>query len=130
MIVLDATVAVDAALMPRRLEQLARHSPVAPALLWSEATSALRELVWRERLTADEAHLALARLLDAKIERRASRRLYEEAAALARELGWAKTYDAEYVALARMLGCRLVTLDGRLRRGAGKFAEIVGPTEL
>ena len=129
MIVLDATVAVDAALMPHRLEQLARHSPIAPALLWSEATSTLRELVWRERLSAEEAGVALDRLLDSKIERRAPRRLYEEASALARELGRAQTYDAG-VALARMLGCRLVTLDGRLRRGAARFAEIVGPSDL
>lgn len=122
--------AVDAALMPHRLERLARHSPIAPALLWSEATSTLRELVWRERLKAEDAQIALDRLLDAKIERRAPRRLYEEASALARELGWAKTYDAEYLALARMLGCRLVTLDGRLRRGAARFAEVIGPTDL
>lgn len=130
MIVLDATTAVDAALVPRRLEQLTRHSPVAPALLWSEATSALRELVWRERLTPAEAKVALDRLLDARIERRAPRRLYEVASELARELGWAKTYDAEYIALAQMLDCRLVTLDGRLRRGAARFAEIIGPSEL
>lgn len=130
MIVLDATTVVDAALMPRRLEQLARHSPVAPALLWSEVTSTLRELAWRGRLSVDEAQVALDRLLDAKIERRAPRRLYKEASALAHELGWAKTYDAEYVALARILGCRLVTLDGRLRRGASRFAEIIGPSEL
>ena len=130
MIVLDATVAVDAALVPRRLDQLARHSPVAPALLWSEATSALRELAWRGRISVAEGQMALDRLLDARIERRAPRRLYQEAAGIARELGWAKTYDAEYVVLARMLGCRLVTLDGRLRRGAAKYAEIVGPSEL
>lgn len=130
MIVLDATTAVDAALVPRRLDQLVRHTPVAPALLWSEATSALRELVWRGHLTPDEAKVALERLLDARIERRSPRRLYELASELARELGWAKTYDAEYIALARMFGCRLVTLDGRLRRGAARFAEIVGPHEL
>jgi predicted nucleic acid-binding protein len=35
--------------------------------------------------------------------------------------GGARTYDAEYVALARILGCRLVTVDGRLRRGADRL---------
>lgn len=130
MIVVDATVAVDAALAPRRLAEFVRHGPVAPALLWSEASSALRQLAWRQRLTEQEARLALARLLEAKIERRAPRQLYEEAWRLAGELGWAKTYDAEYVALARLLGCRLVTLDGRLRRAASHIVKIVGPTEL
>lgn len=130
MIVLDATAAVDLVLVPRRLDEILRHAPVAPALLWSEASSALRQLVWRERLTEDEARSALSRLLEAKIERRAPRQLYDEAWRVAGELGWAKTYDAEYVALARLLGCRLVTLDGRLRRGASHLIEIIGPTEL
>jgi hypothetical protein len=34
------------------------------------------------------------------------------------KLGWAKTYDADYPALAQRLGCLLVTLDMKLRRGA------------
>jgi predicted nucleic acid-binding protein len=45
-------------------------------------------------------------------------------------LGWAKTYDAEYVALARLLGCRLVTLDARLRRGADRLGFVISPDEL
>jgi len=57
-------------------------------------------------------------------------RLAEEAWRVADELGWAKTYDAEYLALARLLRCRLLTLDGRLRRRAASLVEIVGPTEL
>jgi len=35
--------------------------------------------------------------------------LQNESWALADEMGWAKTYDANYVALARVLDCRLVT---------------------
>jgi hypothetical protein len=31
------------------------------------------------------------------------------------------------VALARILGCSLFTVDDRLRRGAGRIVEIVGP---
>jgi predicted nucleic acid-binding protein len=56
--------------------------------------------------------------------------LAEEAWRIADELGWAKTYDAEYVALASLLDCRLVTVDGRLRRGADRLGFVVGPTEL
>jgi predicted nucleic acid-binding protein len=42
----------------------------------------------------------------------------------------AKTYDAEYVALAGLLRCRLVTIDGRLRRGAGRLGFVVLLNEL
>jgi predicted nucleic acid-binding protein len=45
-------------------------------------------------------------------------------------MGWAKTYDAEYLALARLLGCRVVTLDLRLRRGADRLGLVVTPGEL
>lgn len=40
------------------------------------------------------------------------------------------TYDAEYVALADLSGCRLVTLDGRLRRAADSLGFVIGPDEL
>jgi len=46
------------------------------------------------------------------------------------EFGWAKTYDAQYVALARILACRLVTLDGRLRCGTERLGFVVGPAEI
>jgi predicted nucleic acid-binding protein len=49
---------------------------------------------------------------------------------VADELGWAKTYDAEYVALAGLLGCLLVTLDARLRRSADRLGFVVSPSEL
>jgi predicted nucleic acid-binding protein len=49
---------------------------------------------------------------------------------VAEEFGWAKTYDAEYVALAKAEGCRLVTLDSRLRRGTDRLGFVVTPAEL
>ena len=49
---------------------------------------------------------------------------------IADQLGLAKTYDAEYLALADILGCRVVTLDARMRRGADRLGLAVSPTEL
>lgn len=74
--------------------------------------------------------MAFARLLSAPVTRREPRRLRREAWLIADNLGWAKIYDAEYVALARILDCRLFTVDDRLRRGAARIVEIVGPRDL
>lgn len=56
-------------------------------------------------------------MLAAPVQRHEPDELAREAWKVADELGWAKTYDANYVALARLLSCKLVTLDARMRRG-------------
>lgn len=130
MLVVDASLIVTWSTGARDIEELAPGARCAPALMWSEARSALHERAWRRALDADEVDGARARIAAADVELRTHRRLADEAWRIADELGWAKTYDAEYVALASLLGCRLVTVDARLRRGADRLGFVVGPTEL
>jgi predicted nucleic acid-binding protein len=56
--------------------------------------------------------------------------LIDEAWRIADRLGWAKTYDAEYLALARLLRCRMLTTDAKLKASASKIVEVIGPSEL
>ena len=130
MLVVDASAAVQASLSADGFAFLRTEELVAPALLWSEGLSVLHEMGWRGTISRALADVALGRLVSAPIAIRRPLRLAEEAWRVADELGWATTYDAEYLALARLLRCRLLTVDGRLRRRASSVAEIVGPTEL
>jgi predicted nucleic acid-binding protein len=129
-LVIDASVALSAALSRDGFSRIASHDLVAPPLLWSETVSTLREHAWRGDISAAQADASLAALLAAPIRSRAPRALHSEAWRVAAELGWAKTYDAEYVALALLLRCRLLTRDERLRRGAARLVTTIGPLEL
>lgn len=46
---------------------------------------------------------------------------------VADQLGWATTDDAEYVALARLLKTRPLTLDARLVRATAGLGFVIGP---
>jgi predicted nucleic acid-binding protein len=123
----------SALLKPALADQLGDLAPFrlhAPSLLWSEASAALAQLRFRGEVTADQATEALARILRHPIEVIPSRDLVVRASVIATQLGWAKTYDAEYLALAERLGVRLVTDDARLRASSPSTVAILGPLEL
>jgi len=130
LLVVDSSAAVQACLAADGFALFGDEDLVAPALLWSEASSVIHELWWRREVSERLASAAFDALLAAPIAVRTPRRLRREAWRVAEELGWAKTYDAEYVALARILRCRLFTVDERLRRGAGRIVRIAGPRDL
>ena len=130
MLVLDAALVVPTCAAASGFDFLGDSDLIAPPIMWSEARSTLHAALWRGELNATHAWASHERLVEAPIALRSPRRLGEEAWRVAEELGWARTYDAEYVALARLVGCRLVTLDGRLRRGADRLGFVIGPNEL
>ena len=128
-LVLDASVAFWACGAEGRFEGL-DDELVAPWLMWSECTSALRGAVWRRELAAPAATTMLDLLAQAPVQPRLHPMLRHRALRISTELGWAKTYDAEYVALAELLESRVVTLDARLRRGADGLGLVVALEEL
>jgi predicted nucleic acid-binding protein len=129
-LVADASVVVRACLAASGFTPLDGFQLVSPPLVRSESLSALHELAWRGEISAELASIALDRLRGAPIEVIAPDDLHDAAWSLADALGWAKTYDAEYVALARSLDCPLVTLDSRLIRGASSVASVIGPADV
>jgi predicted nucleic acid-binding protein len=89
-------------------------------------------MAFRGDISTALAELGLQRFLAGKLgvtERRPDD-LTATAWQIAEDFGWAKTYDSEYIALAKLHDCRLVTLDGRLRRGADRLGFVVTPAEL
>lgn len=130
MLVIDACAAVDLCLSPDGFEPLAQEELIAPPLILSESLAALHEMRWRKEIPDDMATLALTRRKGMPVRIEQPTDLDDEAWRIADDFGWAKTYDAEYVALAMLNDCRLVTIDGRLRRGADRLGFVVSPGEL
>lgn len=99
-------------------------------LMWSEARATLHLQLAKGELSRSDAEGLHRRLESASIQRLDPPELGIQTWRIAEEFGWGRTYDAEYIALARILGCRLVTLDARLRRGADRLGIVVAPGEL
>ena len=98
------------------IEVPAEHELLAPTLLRSQTLSALHEAVQLGKIPADVALERLARIGRMRIRLLGDAVLRRRAWDLADKLGWASTYDAEYVALTQLQADAFVTLDADLAR--------------
>ena len=129
-LVIDASAAlhITLAARPTRLDG---YELIAPDLFLSERLAALVALGYRTNVSRTDILEAFDRLEGLAVRIVASDRDHRRAALdLAVSLGWAKSYDAEYVVMAQRLGCPLLTTDVRLARGAGHLVSMLDPRTL
>jgi predicted nucleic acid-binding protein len=100
------------------------HRLVAPTLLRSQTLSALHEAVHSGKLTAEVARERLERVGTLSIRLLGDAVLRRRAWEIAEQLGWAQTYDAEYVALTQLQADAFVTVDAELARRVAGIVEI------
>lgn len=127
LLIVDSSVAVRCSIGAMSLRPAFRYA--APSLLWTEAISALHEATRRREVTPAVAHAARAALGQLPIVPDHPTELHDVAWEVADQLGLAKTYDAEFLALARIRGGQVVTADARLRRVADRSGLVLDPVE-
>jgi predicted nucleic acid-binding protein len=98
------------------IEVPAEHKLLAPTLLRSQTLSALHEAVHAGELPPDVALERLRCVGSIRIRLLGDAVLRRRAWELAEQLGWAETYDAEYLALTQLQADAFVTLDKELAR--------------
>jgi predicted nucleic acid-binding protein len=103
-------------LASEEVEVAGEHELLAPTLLRSQTLSTLHEAVQQGELTADVARERLTRIGKIPIRLLGDAVLRRRAWEVADQLGWASTYDAEYVALTLLQADALITLDEELAR--------------
>lgn len=91
-----------------------QHELLAPTLLRSQVLSLLHEAVQRGEISRDVAFDRLERIRLLPMRLLGDAVLRRQAWRIADQLGWATTYEAEYVALTQLQADALVTLDAGL----------------
>ena len=103
-------------LVSEEVEVSGEHELLAPTLLRSQTLSALHEAVRRGEIPAEVGRQRLAQVGRMPIRLLGDAVLRRQAWKVADQLGWASTYDAEYIALTQLQADAFVTLDAELAR--------------
>ena len=101
-----------------------RHKLLAPTLLRSQTLSVLHQAVHDGKLPADVAHERLTHIGRMPIRLLGDAVLRRRAWEIATELGWATTYEAEYIALTQLQADAFITMDAKLARAVKKLVDI------
>jgi predicted nucleic acid-binding protein len=112
--VVDASAVIH--LVTAEIEVSGAHELLAPTLLRSQVLSLLHEAVQRGELASDVARERLGRIGRMPIRLLGDAVLRRRAWEVADRLGWASTYNAEYVALTQLQAEALITMDMDLAR--------------
>jgi len=96
------------------VEVAAGHQLVAPALVRSQALAALYQAARRGEISTAEGLQRVRRINSLKVRFLGDKVLQQRAWAVAEQLGWSDTFDAEYVALTQLQADALITIDGQL----------------
>ncbi len=112
------------AIAAAELEVAPEHQLLAPTLVRSQTLSLLHEAVVRGDVPADVARDQVARIGRLPIRLLGDAVLRRRAWEVADRLGWASTYDAEYVAQTQLQADALVTTDEALARAVAGIVQI------
>ena len=127
-VVVDASVLVEVVTRTERagpLEgALEGHDLLAPDLIDAEVLSVIRRWLAGGRIDAEQADRAVTNLRRAPLRRMLTAPLIDAIWAARANL---TPYDAAYAALARRVGCALLTLDAAMARAPGLQVELIPP---
>lgn len=109
---------VNPAVDARMLSLATQDELISPSILLAECTSVLNREVHLGRVNQSRARVALEGMLQLPIRIVEHPQLYPRVFDIARALGWAKAYDALYLAAAEHEDAELLTVDGGMHDAA------------
>jgi predicted nucleic acid-binding protein len=112
------------------IEVAAEHKLVAPALVRSQALSAVYESARRGEITRAEGLERVRRINSLKVRFLGDKVLQQQAWKVAEELGWETTYAAEYVALTKLQADAFVIADRELEKQVSGVVATARPEAL
>jgi predicted nucleic acid-binding protein len=103
------------------------HRLVAPTLVRSQALSALYQAARRGEISAADGLERVTRINSLKVRFLGDKVLQRTAWRVADQLGWERTFDAEFVALTQLQADAFVTSDPDLRELPAPWLSSVRP---